>query len=90
MPIVVEVKSKAEVRGMGRRRRRQKRRRAAADDPNKAWTLAELMARGEKVYAANCVACHQATGKGVPAAFPALAGSKIVHGPEGARRSRSC
>ncbi len=33
------------------------------------------------MYAANCVACHQANGKGVPGAFPALEGSKIVNGP---------
>src|SRR5580692_3456321 len=29
---------------------------------------------GSRVYAANCVACHQAGGTGVPAAFPPLAG----------------
>jgi cytochrome c oxidase subunit 2 len=55
---------------------------AAADDPNKTWTLDELKSRGEKVYAANCVACHQATGKGVPGTFPALDGSKVVTGPK--------
>lgn len=55
---------------------------AAADDPNKTWTLDELKSRGEKVYAANCVACHQATGKGVPGTFPALDGSKVVMGPK--------
>ena len=43
---------------------------------------AELVQRGEKVYAANCVACHQANGKGVPGAFPALDGSAIVIGPK--------
>ena len=53
---------------------------ASADDPNKTWTVADLSARGEKVYAANCVACHQATGKGVPGAFPALDGSQVVNG----------
>ena len=37
---------------------------ALADDPAKVWTLPDLMARGEKVYAANCAACHLATGKG--------------------------
>jgi len=37
------------------------------------------------VYAANCVACHQATGKGVPPAFPALDGSKVVLGPKDAQ-----
>src|SRR5438270_6486853 len=55
---------------------------AAADDPNKAWGLEELKARGEKVYAANCVACHQASGKGTPPAFPPLDGGKLVTGPK--------
>ena len=45
---------------------------ALADDPTKPWTIDELKTRGEQVYAANCVACHQANGKGVPAAFAAL------------------
>jgi cytochrome c oxidase subunit II len=54
----------------------------SADDETKAYTLDELKARGEKVYAANCVACHQATGKGVPPAFPPLDGSKVVLGPK--------
>ena len=31
---------------------------AAADDPNKVWTLADLIKRGEGVYAANCAACQ--------------------------------
>ncbi|MFM8899414.1 MAG: cytochrome c oxidase subunit II [Burkholderiales bacterium] len=50
---------------------------AKADDPNKIWELADLKARGEKVYAANCVACHQATGKGA-GPIKALDGSAIV------------
>jgi cytochrome c oxidase subunit 2 len=29
---------------------------------------------------ANCAACHQPTGMGIPGAFPALNGSKIVGG----------
>jgi cytochrome c oxidase subunit 2 len=55
---------------------------ASADDPTKIWDIGALVARGEKVYAANCVACHQATGKGVPGAFPALEGSPKVLGPK--------
>jgi cytochrome c oxidase subunit 2 len=55
---------------------------AAAVDANKPWTLDELKARGAKVYASNCAACHQATGKGLPPTFPALSGSKIVNGPK--------
>ena len=50
---------------------------AKADDPSKVWALADLKARGEKVYAANCVACHQATGKG-NGAIKALDGSAVV------------
>jgi cytochrome c oxidase subunit II len=57
---------------------------AAAEDPNKKWTADELKAKGEKVYAANCASCHQATGKGLAPAFPALDGSKIATGPKGA------
>jgi cytochrome c oxidase subunit 2 len=56
-----------------------KRKEAAAkqDDPNKVWTLPEIMARGEKVYAANCAACHQANGKGAGPIKP-LDGSATV------------
>ena len=50
---------------------------AKADDPAKVWTLADLKARGEKVYATNCVACHQTTGKG-GGAIKALDGSAVV------------
>ncbi len=52
---------------------------AAGDDVNKKWDLAELKSKGEQVYAANCQACHQATGMGI-GAFPALNGSKVVNG----------
>ena len=51
---------------------------AAEAVSDKTWTLAELMERGEKVYAANCTACHQATGLGIPNVFPALKDSKMV------------
>ncbi|MFT4194554.1 cytochrome c oxidase subunit II [Ottowia sp.] len=57
----------------------KKRLAALADDPNKVWTLPELVARGEKVYAANCAACHLESGKG-GGAIKALDGSPIVLG----------
>jgi cytochrome c oxidase subunit 2 len=50
---------------------------AKADDPTKVWKLEDLAARGEKVYAANCVACHQASGKGA-GPIKALDGSALV------------
>jgi cytochrome c oxidase subunit II len=79
MPIVVEVKTQEEYAQWVRERKQAML--AAADDPKKEWALADLMARGEKVYAANCVACHQATGQGA-GPFPALAGSKVTLGPQ--------
>jgi cytochrome c oxidase subunit 2 len=79
MPIVVNVVSDADYTKWVAAK--QKEMAANADDPTKTWTIAELTQRGEKVYAANCVACHQATGQGVPGAFPALAGSPVVTGP---------
>ncbi len=50
---------------------------AKADDPSKEWKLEELVARGEKVYAANCAACHQASGKGA-GPIKALDASAVV------------
>jgi cytochrome c oxidase subunit II len=50
---------------------------AKADDPAKVWTQADLVARGEKVYAANCAACHQASGKGAGPIKP-LDGAAVV------------
>lgn len=35
---------------------------------------------GAPIFAANCAACHQPTGKGIPGAFPALAGDTFVMG----------
>jgi cytochrome c oxidase subunit 2 len=75
MPIHVRVLSKADyskwVEG------KKKEMAAAADDPSKVWKLEELVARGQKVYEANCVACHQAAGKAV-GPIKALDGSAIV------------
>jgi cytochrome c oxidase subunit II len=52
----------------------------AAADPGKTYALDELKAKGQQVFAANCVACHQANGMGLPGTFPALNGSKVVLG----------
>jgi cytochrome c oxidase subunit 2 len=76
MPIVVRVVSQEEYTKWVAEKKAAMA--AAADDPNKAWTLAELQERGAKVYAANCQACHQANGQGVKGAFPPLDGSAVV------------
>ena len=80
MPVVVEVVSADKYSAwVGEQKKKMA---AQADDPNKTWTLEESKARGAKVYAANCVACHQANGQGVKGAFPALDGSKVMNGPK--------
>ncbi|MBZ2208874.1 cytochrome c oxidase subunit II [Massilia soli] len=80
MPIVVRVVSDADysawVAG------KQKEMAALADDPTKVWTIDELKTKGETVYNTNCIACHQANGKGVPGAFAPLDGSALVLGPK--------
>ena len=81
MPIVVKVVSEDDYLKWATEQKKLLS--AAADDPSKEWTAPELISRGEKVYAANCVACHQGSGKGVVGAFPALDGSAIVMGPKG-------
>ena len=80
MPIVVNVLSADNYAKWVEERKKSMA--ATADDPNKDWSLDELKARGEKVFAQNCVACHQATGMGIPGTFPALNGSKLVTGPQ--------
>ncbi|MFZ4527137.1 MAG: cytochrome c oxidase subunit II [Undibacterium curvum] len=83
MPIVVNVVSEDDYKKWVDVKKKEMA--AKADDPAKVWTVDELKQRGEKVYAANCVACHQATGKGVPGAFAALDGSAVVNGEKGAQ-----
>jgi cytochrome c oxidase subunit 2 len=79
MPIHVKVLSHADYSAWVAAK--QKEMAALADDPNKVWTLADLEARGAKVYAANCAACHQASGKGA-GPIKALDGSPIVLDPD--------
>ena len=75
MPIHVKVLSQADytqwVNG------KKKEMAALADDPTKVWALPDLLARGEKVYAANCAACHQASGKGA-GPIKAIDGAAVV------------
>ncbi|MBC7453038.1 MAG: cytochrome c oxidase subunit II [Massilia sp.] len=80
MPIVVKVVSDADYSAWVAGKKKEMA--ALAEDPSKVWTIDELKIKGEKVYAANCVVCHQAGGKGVPGAFAALDGSAVVNGPK--------
>ncbi|WP_088285402.1 cytochrome c oxidase subunit II [Ideonella sp. A 288] len=75
MPIHVKVVSQADytkwVEG------KKKELAAKADDPTKVWKLEEIVARGEKVYSANCAVCHKPDGKGA-GPIKALDGSALV------------
>lgn len=51
----------------------------SADNLN-ASDLSVLMEKGKRVFTTSCQACHQATGKGIPGAFPPLEGSEWVTG----------
>lgn len=78
MPIVVEVKSQADYDAW--LVAKQGKLAMAATESGKTFDAATLKGMGEKVYTANCEACHQTNGKGIPGVFPALAGDKVVNG----------
>jgi len=80
MPIVVVAKSEADYATWVAEQKAVAE--AAMASADREWTKDELMVRGEKVYATNCAACHQANGQGIPGAFPGLAGTAIATGPE--------
>jgi cytochrome c oxidase subunit 2 len=80
MPITVVAKNEADYKTWVEEQK--KKMAVTAEDPNKTWSLDELKAKGQQVYAANCQACHQANGMGIAGTFPALSGSKIATGPK--------
>jgi cytochrome c oxidase subunit 2 len=80
MPIVVKVVSEGEYAAwVGDQKKKMA---ALLEDPNKVWTIDELKTKGQQVFSTNCVACHQASGQGVPGAFASLVGSPVVLGPK--------
>ena len=81
MPVVVEVKSKADyAKWLGEQKQKLA---GAAENPNKVWDEKDLVAHGQQVFNANCAACHQPTGTGNAAiGAPALVGDKVVLGPK--------
>ena len=48
-----------------------------------AAAVADPVAAGQRIYANNCASCHQASGQGLPGAFPPLVGSEWVTGDAG-------
>ena len=82
MPIVVEVKEANEFEQWLANAQLEKAQAAAAEKASLSVTLSEdeLMTLGEQVYMANCAACHQPSGMGLPGVFPALKDSPIAVG----------
>lgn len=54
--------------------------RSAADLRPSTQAAAGGVVDGAAIFAANCAACHQANGEGLPGVFPPLAGSEWVTG----------
>jgi nitrite reductase (NO-forming) len=48
-------------------------------EPPRARTTAERIEFGERVFTQNCAPCHQVDGRGIPGAFPPLAGSDYLN-----------
>lgn len=74
MPIVVIAKPEAEFTAWLAQQKIKQARAATAE--NKNFSKRELLARGKSVFKANCAACHQLNGMGIPGTFPPLAGGK--------------
>jgi cytochrome c oxidase subunit 2 len=79
MPVVVKALPEAEYAVWRDAKKTELTQAAAGAD--RAWSKDELIAQGKEVYAKQCAVCHQPEGQGLPPAFPALSGSKIVTGP---------
>lgn len=79
MPVVVRAVPEPEYLAWVEKKKEEIK--ASAGSANRVWAKEELMAKGKEVYAAQCQSCHQPNGQGLPPAFPALAGSKVVNSP---------
>lgn len=82
MPVVVIAKTQADFDDWIQQKEAEQ---AAAKAEEQKWldmnmSYDELMALGEKAYNANCAACHQIQGQGIPGVFPALKNSPIAVG----------
>ncbi|HBC56242.1 MAG TPA: cytochrome c oxidase subunit II [Gammaproteobacteria bacterium] len=75
MPVVLEAKSQADYAEWVKEQQRKQEEAMLAS--GRDWSMDELMSRGEKIYTANCAACHQANGEGI-GMFPALKGSPVA------------
>jgi cytochrome c oxidase subunit 2 len=82
MPIVVIVKTQADYDKWISEQVAMQAQAKAEDQKllSMQMSIDELMALGETTYMANCAACHQPNGMGLPGVFPALKDSPIALG----------
>ncbi|GAC31224.1 cytochrome c oxidase subunit II [Paraglaciecola polaris] len=80
MPVVVIAKEPAEYDKWISERQAVQEKAAAEEQRLLAMNMSkdELMSNGQKIYTANCAACHMPNGEGLPGVFPALKGSDIA------------
>jgi len=78
MPVVVEVLPEEEYDAWYQERVQMEVKRREA--LSKTFSPDELFAQGETIYQTFCSSCHQPDGKGLPPAFPGLAGSAVTTG----------
>ena len=83
MPIIVKAVSKEEFAVWKSEQQAATAAAVAEASADKVWEMDALMERGKEVYEKTCVACHQATGEGVPPVFPALKGGEVTTGDMG-------
>lgn len=81
MPIVVDARPQAEYDTWVKAQKLAATQPASRSQaPNAPMTKEELLANGQEVYNRTCAVCHQSDGRGMPPAFPPMAGSKIANG----------
>jgi cytochrome c oxidase subunit II len=81
MPIVVDAVSPKKFAAWVESQKTMEVAAAAESSADKVWSMDELQHKGKVLFETKCAPCHQVTGMGLPPAFPALNGSKIVNGP---------
>ena len=79
MPVVVQAVPEPEFLAWVEQQKAEAK--VAASSGDRTWSKDELLAKGKEVYEKQCVACHQIDGRGLPPAFPPLAGSKVINNP---------
>lgn len=79
MPVVVVAMEQSDYDAWLAERREEQAGEAEALASDRDWEMTELMERGEGVYMAQCAACHQPNGQGLPAmGFPGLTGDSLA------------